>query len=196
MSRDRRQQSSPGCRRSFRTAILIAALTLPVCHGAAPAAGADASTTAQVQLPLVKAAIIYNICKFVEWPPVEVEAAEFVIGVYGRQDDGPDFAVLAGKQLHARAVRVVVVTDTAGLAACHAAYVGDPLLAAEAGPFLDRKPILTFSEGRPGRAAGGMIELVDDSDRVRFDVHKTAADRAGLRLSSQLLKLARSVTDD
>lgn len=192
----RQQQSSPGCRRPFGTAILAAVLMLSVCPGAAPAADASAPAVARDDLPRVKAAIIYNICKFVEWPASGDEPGDFVIGVLGRSDDGPDFAILAGKRIQDRAVRVVAVADASALAACHAAYIGGAGLAADAWSPLAGLPLLTFGEERAPRAPGGMIELVCDSDRVRFDVHKAAAARAGLQLSSQLLKLARCVTDD
>jgi hypothetical protein len=38
-----------------------------------------------------------------------------------------------------------------------------------------------------------MIQLVVDEGRVRFDINAGAAEREGLKLSSQLLKLARRV---
>ncbi len=170
--------------------MLIAALVLSCCQsvaGATDAAGRD-------DLPRVKAAIIYNICKFVEWPPAG--AGEFVIGVFGRNEDGPDLAILEGKQIHARAVRIVDVVNASDLVACHAAYVGEPGLAAEAWSFLDGLPVLTFGDRGASDAPAGMIELVHDSDRLRFDVHKAPAARTGLQFSSQLLKLARSVTDE
>jgi len=37
---------------------------------------------------------------------------------------------------------------------------------------------------------GGMVQFVVDSNRVRFEVNLTCAERAGLTLSSQLLKVA------
>jgi hypothetical protein len=40
---------------------------------------------------------------------------------------------------------------------------------------------------------GSMIQLVLEGDRVRFEVNLTAAQRAGLNLSSELLKVATAV---
>jgi hypothetical protein len=52
------------------------------------------------------------------------------------------------------------------------------------------KPILTVSE-LPGFAeSGGMIELYQMDDRIRFKVNLQSIREAGLELSSSLLKLA------
>jgi hypothetical protein len=52
---------------------------------------------------------------------------------------------------------------------------------------------LTVGDERGFVDEGGMIALRVVDGRVRFDVNVTAARRAGLRLSSQLLQLAMSV---
>jgi hypothetical protein len=40
---------------------------------------------------------------------------------------------------------------------------------------------------------GGMIQFVREGKKVRFEVNLTAAQRAGLTLSSELLKVATAV---
>jgi len=49
---------------------------------------------------------------------------------------------------------------------------------------------LTVSDMPRFTERGGMVEFVVDSSRVRFQVNLTTAERAGLTLSSQLLKVA------
>jgi hypothetical protein len=41
---------------------------------------------------------------------------------------------------------------------------------------------------------GGMIQFVMEANKVRFEVNLSSAERAGLTLSSELLKVATSVT--
>ncbi len=55
-------------------------------------------------------------------------------------------------------------------------------------------PVLTISDVPDFAAQGGMIGLKLRADRVRFDINQGASRRAGLVLSSQLLKLADEVT--
>ena len=42
---------------------------------------------------------------------------------------------------------------------------------------------------------GGMINFVLENDRVRFEVNHKAAEQAGLKISSKLLNVAKSVTE-
>jgi hypothetical protein len=55
---------------------------------------------------------------------------------------------------------------------------------------LDKSSVLTVSDMPEFVKRGGMVQLVLDGKRVRFEVNLAAAERAGLNLSSELLKLA------
>ena len=54
-------------------------------------------------------------------------------------------------------------------------------------------PVLTVSDAPDFAAAGGIIGLRERTGRIRFDINQGAAKRAGLSLSSQLLRLADDV---
>ena len=58
---------------------------------------------------------------------------------------------------------------------------------------LQSKPLLTVSDMSDFSNRGGMIQFVLQGDKVRFEVNLAPADKAGLTLSSQLLKVAISV---
>ena len=53
--------------------------------------------------------------------------------------------------------------------------------------------VLTVGEGDRFAREGGMIALVVDNRRVRFDINPAAAQNGGLKLSSRLLNVARSI---
>jgi hypothetical protein len=53
--------------------------------------------------------------------------------------------------------------------------------------------VLTIGEGESFTTRGGMIGLLVQDRKVRFDVDTSAAQTAGLRVSSKLLALTRSV---
>ncbi|MGH9354852.1 MAG: YfiR family protein, partial [Terriglobia bacterium] len=55
-------------------------------------------------------------------------------------------------------------------------------------------PMLTVSDAPRFLEKGGMIQLTLIQGRVRFEVNLGAAESAGLKLSSELLKVAASVT--
>ena len=56
-------------------------------------------------------------------------------------------------------------------------------------------PVLTVGDGESFAEVGGTIGLFVEDGRMRFAINPNAAHRAGLRLSSQLLKLAKIVKE-
>jgi hypothetical protein len=59
--------------------------------------------------------------------------------------------------------------------------------------YLGGQAILTVGETAQFADGGGVIGFRLEDDRVRLDVNLSAAQRSGLRISSELLKLARIV---
>jgi hypothetical protein len=57
-------------------------------------------------------------------------------------------------------------------------------------PPLENAGVLTVSDIPQFARRGGMIELVLAGNKVRFEINVAATARAGLTLSSELLKLA------
>lgn len=53
--------------------------------------------------------------------------------------------------------------------------------------------VLTVGEGDSFMRDGGMITFVIEGRRVRFDINLAVAENAGLKLSSKLLSVARSL---
>lgn len=157
---------------------------------------ADAQkTTGESQ---VKAMFVYNFLKFVEWPAVTPLRAKdpFVVVIIG---DGAT-ADATERFLESKAIgeRPLVVRRTRwdqSLAGARAAFVVERdakklrrvLDAAEAAG------VLTIGEGESFTTIGGVIGLIVEDRKVRFDVDTTAAQLAGLRVSSKLLALTRAV---
>ena len=58
---------------------------------------------------------------------------------------------------------------------------------------LDKNAVLTVSDIPEFSQRRGMIQFVLEENRIRFEVNLTATQRAGLTLSSELLKVATVV---
>ncbi|HEY8508099.1 MAG TPA: YfiR family protein, partial [Steroidobacteraceae bacterium] len=71
---------------------------------------------------------------------------------------------------------------------CNVVYIEGHSHSVEAGA-----PILTVSDARNFASRGGVIELFEQGNRLRFVVNVENARRAGLRISSMLLQLASRV---
>jgi hypothetical protein len=58
---------------------------------------------------------------------------------------------------------------------------------------LGTAPVLTVADIPDFVKRGGMIQFVLDGNHVRFEINLASSQRAGLKLSSELLKVARAV---
>ena len=149
----------------------------------------------------VKAAFLYHFSQYVEWPETAFDSskAPFVLGVVG--DDGFLPAIssaVADKMAAGRRIVVKTVRTPAEMRACHIVFVTLPEAQHLSGILdsLDALPVLVVGD-MPGFAgAGGDIGFVIDEGKVGFQINPTAARRAGLKISSKLLRLAEIVDAD
>ena len=67
----------------------------------------------------------------------------------------------------------------------------DGFIAAVAG-----KSVLTVGETEGFALSGGMIGFYNDDSKLRFEINRSLAESAKLRISSRLLRLARLVSSE
>lgn len=150
----------------------------------------------------VKAAFLSSFAKFTKWPAATFsdKNAPFVIGILGSDPFGGALERKALEQT-VSGRKVVIhrgrnVTDMRGcqvvfIAKSERSRIGDILAAIQNLAGLQGSPILTVGETDQFTRQSGMIGFRMDEDQVRFDINSAAAQRAGLQISSQLLKLDR-----
>ena len=148
----------------------------------------------------VKAAYLYKFTKFVEWPSVAFPTAEapFVIGVVGRDPfEGSLERLIEGNTTGARRleVRHLNATDSNAMRGCQMIFVStseqrrlSSILTAVQG-----RPVLVVGESEGFASAGGMLGFALHENRVGIEVNSEAARQARLKISSQLLNIAKIV---
>jgi len=150
------------------------------------------ATYAQMQASEVqiKAAFIYNFALFTTWPTSAMLAdAPMVLCVAAEHPLQAALEQLTGKPVRGHRLEIRKINDGA-IGGCHVLVMD---ARASGGVRLDpANPVLTVGDGHKG-ALAPMIALALQDDRVVFDIDAGAARQAGLQLSSQLLRLARSV---
>ncbi len=146
----------------------------------------------------VKAAYLYGFGRFVDWPTTAPAAAgkAFVVCVLGDDpfgrllDDVASDAVMKDKPV---AIRRISRVEESG--SCHTLFIGASE-DARLGRILDalgERPVLTVSDAPGFARRGGMIGFFLDDNRVRFTVNLAATQEAGLRMNSELLRVAADV---
>jgi hypothetical protein len=148
----------------------------------------------------VKAAFLYNFAKFVEWPPSAFGDPKqpLDICVYGHDPFGTALEdALLGKAIGDRRVGLGRAMQFRDLAGCHVVFVSASAheSAADLANRLKGRAVLLVGESEGFAASGGAIQFTIEDNRVHFVINPDAADRAGLKISSKLLALAKIVHD-
>jgi hypothetical protein len=176
--------------RWFGVASVALAATLIAAPGIAAGTGADVTPDVPV-----KAAFLYNFAKFVEWPALPA-AAPLVVCIVGHDGIAAAFIeTVRGQNISGHSFDVWVLQDSSRWRACHLLFIADAETRRSAGGLdeIKRLPVLTVSDNKGFALAGGIIELYVEAGRMRFAINLDAADRAGLRVSSRLLGLAKVI---
>jgi len=162
-----------------------------VGHNAAAQPGAPSES-------VVKAAYLSKVGNYIEWPAGAGPAAgaRMVIGIVGADE-------VAGSLARMSAVRDPVKGTLAvrrlrngdALDDINILYVGDGYVGRAAAMIeqATARSILVVTESDDALAHGSVINFRVMDERIRFDISMESAEKAGLRVSSQLLALAATV---
>jgi hypothetical protein len=146
----------------------------------------------------VKAAFLYKFCGYIEWPAQAFPAPDspFVIGVAGSEEVAGELERLApGRTIGTRRIVVRRLRDGDVVRGIHMLLIGrlDASGRALLRASLAQPGTLTVTEGERGLEAGGAINFLTYEDRVAFEVSLENSERAGVRISSRMLAVARRV---
>ncbi len=143
----------------------------------------------------VKAVYLYKFGAFVQWPNAPAKSS-FPVCVLGRDPFGQTLdSTLSGGAIKENPIVTMRISNPQDASQCRIVFISsseEPRLKSII-QVLGRMPVLTVSDIPHFTDRGGMIEFVLENGRVRFDVNLTSAEKAGLGLSSQLLKVASAV---
>jgi hypothetical protein len=143
----------------------------------------------------LKAAFVYRIVLFAEWPAASLPAgAAFQICLQGSDPAWiAAFETLEGKKVQGRALaplRRVARGDD--LRSCQVLFVPER---EHRKPVVTLPGLLTIGEADAFAEAGGVVGFLRQGAQLRFDINRDAAAQAQLRLPTELLKVARTVIE-
>lgn len=147
----------------------------------------------------LKAAYLYNFARYVEWPKASHESrgSSLEIGVVG---GGPVSDLLkktvVGKKVGDRELRVVDVLSHTDGRNSHILFIPGDSSADELKQVVEDLKgthVFVVSDAETFAKRGGIANFIVSDSRVKFAINKGAATRAGLKVSSKLLRLAELV---
>jgi hypothetical protein len=181
-----------GQRMTFRSrccrVLAICCVVLGMAHDLRAADG----TVGEAQ---IKAVFLFNVVKFVQWPPSSLPSDTVVIGLVARDSFRRALeGVVTGKTVNGRAVVVRELHDEEDARGCHIVFFED----ASDGPrrslilrSVRDGAVLTVGETSKFMAEGGLVRLYVDGDRLRFQIDPVGVQLSGLKVSAQLMSLAK-----
>ena len=148
----------------------------------------------------IKGAFLYKFARYVEWPAEAFGDGDdpIRIGILGQDPFGATLdQMVRGKKVQSREIEVKRFARIGDLEFCHILFISSSeskrleLILAQ----LEGKNTLTVGEMKWFCRDGGMIQLMVKDEMLRLEIRLNMAKRAGLEISSNLLKLARIVEE-
>ncbi len=141
----------------------------------------------------VKAAIIYNLTKFIVWPE---KKQALTLCIIGKGPINQELQKINKKTSKGRKISVThSVPGSLQKHQCELLFIHntDAQVTKVILKNLNNKPVLTISDVNRFAEEGGIIGLFRSGSRIRFAINRTSADNAHLTISSQLLNLAKII---
>lgn len=172
------------------TLLCASLLTIAVALAMPPPALAQTASVSELE-----AAFLVNFARFTTWPPGEARAT-LTLCVVG--DDRVARALevaVRGQAIDGRALAARVLHSSDHDLDCQVLFVGRgaPRTVERVLARAQTRAILTVSDREDFALTDGIIEFLIEGGRMRFIINARAATRAGLRISSRLLGLAKVV---
>ncbi|WED24706.1 YfiR family protein [Vibrio sp. JC009] len=141
----------------------------------------------------LKAAYIYNIGRFTRWPEWKLSSADAALNIclFGENDVVQALSAMYGRTLGMHPIQISYPDKVHEFEACHMLYVSPAesrryryILQQVAG-----RGVVTISDNDKFMRSGGIINLVERSGKLRFEIDKNYVHKQPVEFSSKLLKL-------
>ena len=162
-----------------------------------PAAVRPDSQASETEL---KAAWLYNFVQHIEWPAgsFKDDKAPIVVAILGASPvEEPLARTIKGKSVQGRGVEIRRAAQPADLKGANIVFVPDAEKERleQAVAAVHGAKVLVVGETEGATRRGAAFNFYSEDSRIRFEANVDVATKAGLAVSSKLLKFARIVKD-
>lgn len=165
-----------------------------VCGASTPFSCAESFSSREYK---IKAGLIYNLTKFVEYTQCENQnmSPNFIVGILGEDPFQNEIEILNGKTVKGKNLIVKRYRTIEDVKDARILFVSAseapriPMIISR----LRKRSILTISDMDHFSENGGMIHFITVNNRIRFRVNLNAVKHENLKLSAHFLKLVTIV---
>ena len=169
-----------------------------VCAMAMTVASAFAQPQAAPEYQ-VKAAFIYNLAQFIEWPEQAFKDAgsPLTVCVFDTNTLGNALEPYRNETVKGRKLVIKQYGEAQDMMECHILFLNstDKKLLKQVLDTVKNQNILTIGEAEGFARMGGIINFIKVKNKIHFEINVDAAKKAGFNLSSEILKLAKIVRE-
>lgn len=143
----------------------------------------------------IKAAFIFNMLQFVEWPAGELASRDtMAVCIYGKNPFETSLDSIEGKKIWGKTLLLRKINQPHQIRHCQIIFISSSEHNALPAVLNITRgiSILTIGDSEGFSEQGVIINFfMAENNKVRFEINKEASMRAGLKISSHLLKLSR-----
>jgi len=180
------------CRKRRSTIIPVAAVVLLLW--CVPGSFAQPHAVYEYEL---KAAVLYKIVKYVDWPAVSFENTDdtYILYILGEDPFGDMIQAYENRSINDKKLEIRRARRVSDIGPCHMLFIGSSeeknlpsILNA-----IQHRNILTVGDMEEFAHRGGIINFVLKQNRITFEINLQNAKDAGLQINAKLLRLATIV---
>ena len=167
---------------------LVLVLVLALTWGIIGSAYAENDTASAVKI-----GFLYNFFKFIDWPPNADTSNGYRLCTTGLNSLGEGLLALQDKTINNKHLSVKRGVSGKELKNCHIVFIGEDEDTGK--PIDDSKglAVVTVSDKPDFINQGGIIGLIQANNRLAFEVNLDVAKAADIRISAQMLELAKRI---
>lgn len=140
-----------------------------------------------------KSILALNLARFSEWPPEAFKDNQTSVDLclLGNSTIVNAFSVIDKKPVGNKSLSLRQLSDVKKLENCHLLYIGEEKR--NIAGLIDesyKRHILTIGENEDFLTSGGAVYLEVADSKINLHVNLSATEKAGVRISSRVLKLA------
>jgi hypothetical protein len=143
----------------------------------------------------IKAVLIYKFTKFIEWTPESFSDNQdpLILTIIGNDPFGKIIDALHGKKVKGRKLLVKRITDIEDIDKSHILFISqsEKERLTEILRTTRELCVLTIGDMKGFSNKGGIINFFMNDKSVGFEINVSAAQDSGLKISSNLLNLAK-----
>lgn len=170
---------------------LFSLLIILVCMSNSVDSRADIDTSDEYK---IKAAYLYNLIKFIQWPTGKDRFLVTHICIVGSNPVFNAFKKLSNRKAKGRPIEIHYHSDTDRLDRCNMLFIPrDYSNSRSLLSFISSSPILTVGERPSFIEQGGIVSLVVARNKVQLHINQSQAKSIGFEISGNLLEIAKIV---